>query len=134
LKNVNRRAFGAATATSGTPTFGGEVVTPEAHKALWGSALGYAMDGFDLLILSFMLREISADWRGMFVLGIFPAGVAYCIRRTLHEPDLFIAHTTRKPKPASRLRLLVKDRPTTNANIALAILCSVQNFGKIRFR
>jgi MFS family permease len=33
----------------------------EARKALWGSALGYAMDGFDLLILGFMLRVISAD-------------------------------------------------------------------------
>jgi MFS family permease len=36
-------------------------VSPEAWKALWGSALGYAMDGFDLLILGFMLRAISAD-------------------------------------------------------------------------
>ena len=33
----------------------------EARKALLGSALGYAMDGFDLLILGFMLRIISAD-------------------------------------------------------------------------
>ena len=30
-------------------------------KALAGSALGYAMDGFDLLILGFMLSAISAD-------------------------------------------------------------------------
>ena len=33
----------------------------EARRALWGSALGYAVDGFDLLILGFMLRVISAD-------------------------------------------------------------------------
>src|SRR6202035_2920633 len=33
----------------------------EARKALLGSAVGYAMDGFDLLILGFMLRIISAD-------------------------------------------------------------------------
>src|SRR6478735_4798128 len=32
-----------------------------ARKALWGAAIGYAMDGFDLLILGFMLRAISAD-------------------------------------------------------------------------
>jgi MFS family permease len=38
-----------------------DVVTPQARKALWGSALGYAMDGFDLLILGFKLRAISAD-------------------------------------------------------------------------
>ena len=30
-------------------------------KALIGSAVGYAMDGFDLLILGFMLSAISAD-------------------------------------------------------------------------
>jgi len=32
-----------------------------AHKALLASAVGYAMDGFDLLILGFMLRAISAE-------------------------------------------------------------------------
>ena len=32
-----------------------------AGKALIGSAVGYAMDGFDLLILGFMLSAISAD-------------------------------------------------------------------------
>jgi MFS family permease len=32
-----------------------------AKKALAASAIGYAMDGFDLLILGFMLRAISAD-------------------------------------------------------------------------
>ena len=30
-------------------------------KALIGSTVGYAMDGFDLLILGFMLSAISAD-------------------------------------------------------------------------
>jgi MFS family permease len=39
----------------------GENVTPGTIRTLWGSALGYAMDGFDLLILGFMLRAISAD-------------------------------------------------------------------------
>ena len=37
------------------------MVDRDAIKALIGSALGYAMDGFDLLILGFMLRVISAD-------------------------------------------------------------------------
>src|SRR6478672_133622 len=37
--------------------------TPDtaARKALFASAIGYAMDGFDLLILGFMLRAISAE-------------------------------------------------------------------------
>ena len=38
-----------------------EVVDREAIKALIGSALGYAMDGFDLLILGFMLKAIATD-------------------------------------------------------------------------
>jgi MFS family permease len=33
----------------------------DARRALWGSALGYGMDGFDLLILGFMLTAISRD-------------------------------------------------------------------------
>ena len=32
-----------------------------AMKALAASTIGYAMDGFDLLILGFMLRPISAS-------------------------------------------------------------------------
>jgi MFS family permease len=36
-------------------------VDSNAWKALLGSGLGYAMDGFDLLILGFMLRTIAAD-------------------------------------------------------------------------
>jgi MFS family permease len=42
-------------------TAGPQTVDRAAWKALIGSALGYAMDGFDLLILGFMLRIISAD-------------------------------------------------------------------------
>ena len=39
-----------------TDTPGPAVVDRDAIKALMGSALGYAMDGFDLLILGFMLQ------------------------------------------------------------------------------
>lgn len=38
-----------------------EVVDGRARKALWGAAIGYAMDGFDLLILGFMLTAIGND-------------------------------------------------------------------------
>ncbi len=34
---------------------------PDAWKSLWGAVVGYAMDGFDLLILGFMLRPIAAS-------------------------------------------------------------------------
>ena len=42
-------------------TSGPSTVDRKAIKALIGSALGYAMDGFDLLILGFMLKAISTD-------------------------------------------------------------------------
>jgi benzoate transport len=54
-----------------------DVVTPDAWKALWGSGLGYAMDGFDLLILGFMLRIISSD------LGFSQAQAASLVTATL---------------------------------------------------
>jgi MFS family permease len=52
-------------------------VDAEAYKALWGSAIGFAIDGFDLMILSFMLRAISGD------LGLSQAQGASLITATL---------------------------------------------------
>ena len=46
-------------------------------KALLGSAVGYAMDGFDLLILGFILSAISAD------LGLTPAQSGSLVTCTL---------------------------------------------------
>ena len=202
-------------------------------KALLGSAVGYAMDGFDLLILGFMLSAISADlgltpaqggslvtwtlvgavfggivfgalsdkygrvrvltwtiilfarftglcalaqgywdlliyrtiagiglggefgigmalaaalltplllpqigWRGMFVVGIFPAFVAWYLRARLHEPDIFVQKQTVLPKPTNRwasklesFKLLVKDKAIAKVSLGVVILTSVQNFG-----
>jgi MFS family permease len=58
-------------------TSGPAVVDRDAIKALIGSALGYAMDGFDLLILGFMLKFISAD------LSLTPAQGASLVTATL---------------------------------------------------
>jgi len=52
-------------------------VDSNAWKALAGSGLGYAMDGFDLLILGFMLRTIAAD------LGLSQAQSASLVTATL---------------------------------------------------
>lgn len=230
-----------------------DVVSPYAWKALWGSAIGYAMDGFDLLILGFMLAAISADlglapgqagslvtwtlvgavcggivfgslsdhfgrvrvltwsillfaiftglcavaqnywdllvyrtiagiglggefgigmalaaeawparlrarvssyvalgwqagvllaaivipfllphigWRGMFLVGIFPALVAWVIRRHLHEPELYVQKTKeRRASLMDSYRMLVADPRTTRTSVGMFILCSVQNFG-----
>jgi MFS family permease len=52
-------------------------VDSNAWKALLGSAIGYAMDGFDLLILGFMLRAIAKD------LGLSQAQSASLVTATL---------------------------------------------------
>jgi MFS family permease len=52
-------------------------VDSTARKALLGSAIGYAMDGFDFLILGFMLRTISGD------LKLSPAQSASLVTATL---------------------------------------------------
>ncbi len=54
-----------------------DTVTPEAYKAVLGSAVGYAMDGFDFLILGFMLPAIGAG------LGLTPAQGASLVTVTL---------------------------------------------------
>ncbi|PKU22829.1 MFS transporter [Telmatospirillum siberiense] len=65
-----------ATAETNIPT-SPTVVDATARKALLGSALGYAMDGFDLLILGFMLKAISKD------LALTPAQGASFVTATL---------------------------------------------------
>jgi MFS family permease len=52
-------------------------VDSSARKALLGSAVGYAMDGFDLLILGFMLRALAGD------LKLSPAQSASLVTATL---------------------------------------------------
>jgi benzoate transport len=244
---INPHAATADAIDAGGPT----TVDRDAIKALIGSALGYAMDGFDLLILGFMLKIISADlsltpaegaslvtatligaviggigfgmlsdrigrvrvltytivvfavftglcgfaqgyydllfyrtlagvglggefgigmalvaeawpasmrarassyvglgwqlgvlaaaivtpillpvigWRGMFMLGIFPAVAAYFIRQSLHEPEVFVKKSHDHPKE-SALYQLVDSVETTKLSIGMIILCSVQNFG-----
>ena len=68
-------------------------------------------------------------WRGMFVLGLFPAAVAYVIRRHLDEPEVFTARAHHQLPLFTRLRMLIDDRATAQVSLAMTILCSVQNFG-----
>ncbi|VVE38887.1 MFS transporter [Pandoraea capi] len=67
-------------------------------------------------------------WRGMFAVGLLPAVVSFIMRRTLGEPEMFLAQQ-QQPRERAPLKLLVKDGATTRASLGVAILCSVQNFG-----
>ena len=66
-------------------------------------------------------------WRGMFAVGLLPAVVAFIVRRTLDEPEIFARqHAAMKE---NSFRLLVKDGATVRTSLGIAVLCSVQNFG-----
>jgi len=77
------------------------------------------------LVTPLLLPRIG--WRGMFVVGLVPAIVAFIVRRALDEPEIFVRkHAVRKE---NSLRLLVKDRRSVRTTVGIAILCSVLNFG-----
>src|SRR5581483_885999 len=67
-------------------------------------------------------------WRGMFAVGVFPAIIAFFIRASLHEPDVFVEKSKDRTRQ-SALHLLVKDGETAKLSLGMVILCSVQNFG-----
>ena len=79
------------------------------------------------LLTPFLLPAIG--WRGMFLVGVIPAFVAWAIRNKLHEPELFVRAHSKKQSGIEAFKLLVKDSATTKVSIGIAILCSVQNFG-----
>lgn len=73
-------------------------------------------------------------WRGMFLVGVIPAVVAWVIRNKLHEPEVFVKRQ-QSATPSARvpvlqiLKLLVKDRATAKVSLGVIVLTSVQNFG-----
>ena len=77
-------------------------VDKNAWKALAGSALGYAMDGFDLLILGFMLRTIAADLHLSPAQARF-AGDGDADRRRARRHRL--RHAVRSSRPRARADL-----------------------------
>ncbi len=112
---------------------------PAAERARVSSYVGLGWQGGVLaaaLVTPLLLPVIG--WRGMFLIGIFPAAAAWFIRRTLHEPELFLrdarsreieTRDTKTRAPQSSFRLLVKDAETIKISVGMAVLCSVQNFG-----
>jgi benzoate transport len=65
-------------------------------------------------------------WRGMFLVGIVPAVVAFVVRRAIDEPDIFVRKHAGKTE--NSFHALVKDGKTFKTTLGIAILCSVQNF------
>ena len=109
---------------------------PAKHRAKAASyvALGWQVGVLAAALLTPLLLPYIG-WRGMFVVGIFPAFVAWYLRAKLHEPDVFVQKQTallqnqeRKSK-FEAFKLLVKDKATTKVSLGVVVLTSVQNFG-----
>ena len=108
---------------------------PARHRARVSSyvGLGWLVGVLAAALLTPLLLPVIG-WRGMFLVGVIPAIVAWVIRNRLHEPEVFVrnASANAAKKSGSKMdsfRLLVKDRATTKISAGIVVLCSVQNFG-----
>ena len=104
---------------------------PARHRARVSSyvALGWQLGVLGAAVLTPMLLP-SIGWRGMFLVGVIPAVVAWVIRNKLHEPEVFVARAKeQKPSAWQCLKLLMKDKATTRISLGVIVLTSVQNFG-----
>jgi len=93
-------------------------------------ASSYVMVGWHLgvLLAAFLTPALlpRIGWRGMFLLGILPAIVAFVVRRSLDEPEIFVRkHTASNENSFS---LLVNGAQAFKTTVGIAILCAVQNF------
>jgi benzoate transport len=114
----------------------GMTLAAEAVPPRWRArATSWVGVGFQLGVLAAALLSAPIiavwGWRGLFVVGAFPAIVAIVLRRTLHESPKFEEQKQEiRSQPVSRsLRLLVADKTTVRITVAMIILTSVQNFG-----
>ena len=107
---------------------------PARHRAKAASyvALGWQVGVLAAALLTPVLLP-QIGWRGMFVVGIFPAFVAWYLRTRLHEPEIFSQKqtelSTQKISKLESFKLLVKDKATTKVSLGIVVLTSVQNFG-----
>ena len=107
---------------------------PAKHRAKAASYVGLGWQVGVLaaaLLTPVLLPHIG--WRGMFVVGVFPAFVAWYLRVRLHEPEIFSQKqtelSTQKISKLESFKLLVKDNATTKVSLGIVVLTSVQNFG-----
>ena len=91
-------------------------------------ALGWQCGVLGAALLTPLLLPMIG-WRGMFMVGIVPALVAWIIRNKLHEPEVFIRGKENVAPKSQAFKLLIKDGPTTRVSLGITILCAVQNFG-----
>ncbi|MDM0006624.1 MFS transporter [Variovorax sp. J22G73] len=103
---------------------------PARHRARVSSyvALGWQTGVLGAALLTPLLLP-HIGWRGMFLIGVIPAVVAWVIRNKLHEPEVFVRRPATKGPKTKAFRLLVKDGRTARTSLGIVTLCAVQNFG-----
>ncbi|MCC8378170.1 MFS transporter [Xenorhabdus sp. PB30.3] len=104
---------------------------PARHRSRVSSyvAMGWQTGVLLAALLTPLLLPVIG-WRGMFIVGIIPAFIAWFIRHRLHEPDVFVYHNiVHKPSILESFRLLVKDKVTAKISLGIIVLTSVQNLG-----
>ncbi|WP_369821773.1 MFS transporter [Polaromonas sp. OV174] len=103
---------------------------PAKHRARVSSyvALGWQVGVLGAALLTPLLLPVIG-WRGMFLVGVIPALVAWVIRAKLHEPEVFVRSAAKRTSRMEGFRLLVKDKATAKISAGIVVLCSVQNFG-----
>lgn len=103
---------------------------PARHRARVSSyvALGWQAGVLGAALLTPLLLPVIG-WRGMFLVGVIPALVAWVIRNKLHEPEVFVRKQRVQQPRFHALRLLMADKATARVSIGMIVLTSVQNFG-----
>jgi benzoate transport len=114
----------------------GMTLAAEAVPPGWRArATSWVGVGFQVGVLAAALLSAPIialwGWRGLFVVGVFPAFVAFVLRRTVHESAAFerSRQDGARPSLVESIRLLVADGPTVRITVAMLVLTSVQNFG-----
>ncbi|HEY0577690.1 MAG TPA: MFS transporter [Pseudonocardia sp.] len=92
--------------------------------------------GFQLGVLLAALLSAPVistwGWRGLFVIGIFPAIVAAVFRSRLREPEAFLEHRARvavRKERRSSYAYLVADPVMRRTSLGIVLICAIQNFG-----
>ncbi|SFG49733.1 MFS transporter [Sporolactobacillus nakayamae] len=90
-------------------------------------ALGYQA-GTILATLTAAFIAPHFGWKGVFLVGVIPALLAWWSRRSLKEPDIWLK-TKNEKKTSISIVELFKGWRVTGTTIGLILICSVQNFG-----
>ena len=103
-----------------------------AHKRARASsyvALGWQAGVLSAALLTPLLLPLIG-WRGMFLVGLVPAVIAFGLRRYLHEPELFVkASKKEEGRGTNPYSYLFANREATRSTIGIGIMTSIQNFG-----